>query len=149
MTMQQTAFERLDKWVLIGGVALLAVSILVLVVLQMFGKLSGKFKRQRKAKRESPEPPTPSAAFSRAEPGDLPEDLQRACAAMEVSLADLYLKLAESWLRTGEPRQSELTFQQVIQKFPGSGQAAIAQQRLGAIRVSSEAIKPTVSSKPL
>lgn len=146
--MQQSAFERLDKWVLIGGVAFLAVSILVLVLLQMFGRLTGKFKQPRKAKRESPEPSTPSAAFSRTEPGNHPQELQRACAAMEDSLADLYLKLAESWLRTGEPRQAELNFQKVMQKFPDSGQAVIAQQRLGAIRASAEAVKPAASSKP-
>jgi thioredoxin-like negative regulator of GroEL len=59
-----------------------------------------------------------------------PEWLQGACDLMGERLGSLYLSLADSLLRRGEPQRAEYYLQRIIQAFPGSRQAESAQIRL-------------------
>src|SRR5262249_34620790 len=59
-----------------------------------------------------------------------PERLQRACAVLTESLAALYLELAESWLRQGQPRQAAAVWQKLVQSCPETPQAEVARDRL-------------------
>ncbi len=59
-----------------------------------------------------------------------PEWLQGACDLMGERLGGLYLALADSLLKRGEPQRAEFYLQRVIQAFPGSRQAESAQIRL-------------------
>jgi hypothetical protein len=59
-----------------------------------------------------------------------PERLQRACAVLTESLAALYLELAESWLRQGQPRQAAAAWHKLIQSCPETPQAQVARDRL-------------------
>jgi hypothetical protein len=138
------AIERLDTWVLIVSIAVPVVSIVGLVLFHFLGLLAGNLRKPRRAVRESPEPPAPRAAAR-----DDPEQMQRTCAAMEESLAEQYLELAECWLRKGQPQQAIKTFEKVAASFPESRQAATAQERIRQVRETSESIQPAGSSKPI
>jgi thioredoxin-like negative regulator of GroEL len=59
-----------------------------------------------------------------------PDWLQGACDTMSDRLGSLYLTLAESLLKRGEPQRAEYYLQRVIQSFPGSRHAESAQIRL-------------------
>jgi hypothetical protein len=59
-----------------------------------------------------------------------PERLQRACTALVESLAALYLELAASWLRQGQPQQAAAAWQKVVQRCPETRQAQAAHDRL-------------------
>ena len=59
-----------------------------------------------------------------------PEWLQGACDLMADRLGGLYLSLADSLLKRGDPHRAEYYLQRVIQAFPGSRQAESAQIRL-------------------
>jgi hypothetical protein len=58
-----------------------------------------------------------------------PERLQRACAVLTESLAAMYLELAESWLRQGQPRQAAAVWQKLVQSCPETPQAQTARDR--------------------
>jgi hypothetical protein len=62
-----------------------------------------------------------------------PDRLERACAALVGSLADLYLELAECWLRKGEPEQAAAALRKLIQTCPETQQAQMARDRLKVI----------------
>lgn len=59
-----------------------------------------------------------------------PEKLQRACAALVGSLAEMYLELAESWSRKGEPERAAAVLQKLIQSCPETRQAQAARDSL-------------------
>jgi len=59
-----------------------------------------------------------------------PEWLQGACDLMGERLGGLYLALADSLLKRGDPHRAEYYLQRVIHAFPGSRQAESAQIRL-------------------
>jgi hypothetical protein len=63
-----------------------------------------------------------------------PEWMQRACDNLTDRLGGLYLSLAETWIRKGQPQQAQLCLERVIQAFPGSRQAEAAQIRLSQLR---------------
>jgi tetratricopeptide (TPR) repeat protein len=63
-----------------------------------------------------------------------PEWMQRACDGLTDRLSGLYLSLAETWIRKGQPQQAQLCLERVIQAFPGSRQAEAAQIRLSQLR---------------
>ena len=46
----------------------------------------------------------------------------------------LYLSLADSWLKKGQPQQAIFYLERVIKMFPGSRQAEAAQVRLTRLR---------------
>jgi hypothetical protein len=59
-----------------------------------------------------------------------PERLQRACAALAESLAELYLELAESWLRNGQPRHAAAALGNLVRCCPETRLAEVARGRL-------------------
>lgn len=63
-----------------------------------------------------------------------PEWMQAACDNLSERLSNMYLALAETWLKKGQPRQAEVCLQRVIQTFPNSRHAEIAQVRLGQLQ---------------
>jgi tetratricopeptide (TPR) repeat protein len=68
-----------------------------------------------------------------------PEQLQQVCAALEDSLAEIYLELAESWLRKGSHEQAAAALQKILQSFPNSRYAQVAHDRLRQIGGGSPA----------
>lgn len=63
-----------------------------------------------------------------------PEWLQAACDLMGERLGGLYLALADSLLKRGDPQRAEYYLQRVIRAFPGSRQAESAQIRLTQVQ---------------
>jgi thioredoxin-like negative regulator of GroEL len=63
-----------------------------------------------------------------------PDWIQRACDSLTDRLSGLYLSLAETWIRKGQPQQAQVCLEKVIQTFPGSRQAEAAQVRLGQLQ---------------
>jgi tetratricopeptide (TPR) repeat protein len=63
-----------------------------------------------------------------------PEWLTRACDNLSDRLGVLYLALAETWLKKGQPQQAIQYLERVVQTFPGSRQAEVAQVRLSQIQ---------------
>jgi thioredoxin-related protein len=67
-----------------------------------------------------------------------PEKLRAACDHLRDRLAGLYLELAESWLKNGQPQLAVLYLERVVQTFPGSRQAEAAQLRLSQVQGQPE-----------
>jgi thioredoxin-like negative regulator of GroEL len=63
-----------------------------------------------------------------------PDWLQGACDSLSERLGGLYLALADSLLKRGDPQRAEFYLQRIIQAFPGSRQAESAQIRLGQLQ---------------
>ena len=63
-----------------------------------------------------------------------PEWMKQACDTLSDRLGTLYISLAESWLKKGQPHQAELYLEKVVQAFPGTPQAETAVNRLSQIR---------------
>jgi thioredoxin-like negative regulator of GroEL len=63
-----------------------------------------------------------------------PEYVQQACEQMGERLTTLYLSLAETWLKKGEPQQAVYYLERIIQTFPHTRNADIAQVRLAQIQ---------------
>jgi len=62
-----------------------------------------------------------------------PEWMQQACEGLSDRLGGLYLSLAETWLKKGQPNQAILCLEKVIHSLPGTRQAEAAQVRLAQI----------------
>lgn len=62
-----------------------------------------------------------------------PEWMRQACDSLSDRLGLLYLCLAETWLRKGQPQQAEVCLERVLRAFPGSHQAGVAEARLAQI----------------
>jgi thioredoxin-related protein len=63
-----------------------------------------------------------------------PDWLQRACQSLSDQLGELYLSLADNWLRRGQPQQAALCLERVLQTLPGTRHAEVAQLRLAQIQ---------------
>lgn len=63
-----------------------------------------------------------------------PEWMRSACDSLSDRLGLLYLGLAETWVRKGQPQQAVQCLEKVVQQFPGSRQAEAAQIRLSYLR---------------
>jgi thioredoxin-related protein len=59
-----------------------------------------------------------------------PEWLQLACETLTEHLGRLYLSLADTWIKKGQPQQAAFCLERVIKTFPGTRQAEAAQVRL-------------------
>jgi hypothetical protein len=150
------ALVRMDEWVLKVSIAIPVLCIAGLVLWHLVGYLVGKLVTKPKTYRHALEPPTPKrlpseeagAGIAQTEPPDAvaravqtskqlmaqfkddPAQLQRVCAALEVSLAEMYLELAEAWSRQGQHEQEAAALQKILQSFPDSRHAQAAQARL-------------------
>lgn len=63
-----------------------------------------------------------------------PEWTKQACDQMGERLSSLYLTLAETWLKKGQPQQAVFYLERVMQTFPNTRNAEIAQVRLAQIQ---------------
>jgi hypothetical protein len=63
-----------------------------------------------------------------------PELTKQACDQLSDRLSLLYLGLAESWLKKGQPQQAIFYLERVVQNFPHSQHAELAQVRLAQIQ---------------
>ena len=69
-----------------------------------------------------------------AEIKDNPELTKQACDQMGDRLSVLYLSMAETWLKKGQPQQAVFYLERVVQTFPSSRHAELAQVRLTQIQ---------------
>jgi cytochrome c-type biogenesis protein CcmH/NrfG len=129
------AVERLDTWVVRVGLTVPLVCLVVLGLWHLIGFLAGKLPRKPRTYRQSPEPPE---AFRL--PADDPERLQQACAALEHTLAERYMELAESWTRRGQSQQAAAAYRKVVQLCPDRPEARAAQDRLQQIQKEKPAV---------
>jgi thioredoxin-like negative regulator of GroEL len=63
-----------------------------------------------------------------------PEWMRLACDTLSDQLGTLYLSLAETWLKKGQPEQAVICLERVVQTLPGTRQAEAAQVRLAQIQ---------------
>jgi hypothetical protein len=143
-------FDRMDTWVLWVSIAIPVVCIVGLVLWHLVAYVARKMPKKPRTVRLSPEPPAPirspqllARGRPRADiapPGDDPERLQEACAALEDSLAERYLELAECWLRKGQLQKAAAVLKKVLQVCPERPQAHLAQDRLQQIGKEIEGI---------
>ncbi len=63
-----------------------------------------------------------------------PQWLQQACETLTDRLGELYISLAETWIKKGQPQQAVLCLERVIRTFPGTRLAEVAQVRLSSIQ---------------
>jgi hypothetical protein len=135
--------EAMDSWVLKVSIAIPVVCIVGLGLWHLATYLLGKLPKKPRARRHSPEPPSATqspkllprvrALAEVAPTGDDPERLQQACTALEDSLAEMYLQLAESWLRRGQPQHAAAVLKKIVQICPERHQAQLARDRLQQI----------------
>lgn len=62
-----------------------------------------------------------------------PEWMRQACETLSDRLGGLYLAMAETWLKKGQPQQATVCLERVLQAFPGTRQAEAAQTRLAQL----------------
>ena len=65
-----------------------------------------------------------------------PDWTRKACDQLGERLGVLYLALADSWLKKGQPQQAIFYLQRIVKMFPGSRHAEMAQVRLARLRGS-------------
>jgi thioredoxin-related protein len=63
-----------------------------------------------------------------------PAWMQTACDSLSDRLGLLYLSLAETWIKKGQPQQAALCLERVVKAFPSSQHAEVAQRRLDQIQ---------------
>ena len=66
-----------------------------------------------------------------------PEWMRLACDTLSDQLGTLYLSLAETWLKKGQPEQAVICLEKVITALPGTSRAEAAQMRLAQIQGQS------------
>ncbi len=69
-----------------------------------------------------------------------PEWMMRVCESLGDRLGVLYLAQADTWLKKGQPQQAILCLEKVVQLFPNTQQAVMAQDRLA--RIQGQPIRP-------
>ncbi len=69
-----------------------------------------------------------------AEVKDNPDNLTRACDSLNARMGAMYLTLAETWVKKGQPAQAQLCLEKVLQTAPGSRHAELAQVRLAQLQ---------------
>jgi outer membrane protein assembly factor BamD (BamD/ComL family) len=62
------------------------------------------------------------------------ECMRQVCEGLSDRLCTLYLSMAETWLKNGKPQQAVHYLERVVQGFPNTRQAEIAQVRLSQIQ---------------
>jgi thioredoxin-related protein len=75
-----------------------------------------------------------------------PEWTKQAAEQVADRLCLLYLTLADTWLKKGQPQQATFYLERVVQMFPNTRHAEIAQIRLSQIQGTTA--KPTETRKP-
>jgi tetratricopeptide (TPR) repeat protein len=65
---------------------------------------------------------------------DNPEWTRKACDQLGERLGVLYLALADTWLKKGQPQQAIFYLQRIVKLFPGTRHAELAQSRLARLR---------------
>jgi thioredoxin-like negative regulator of GroEL len=75
-----------------------------------------------------------AAAKLASEIKDNPEWTRQACDQLGERLCVLYLALADSWLRKGQPQQALFHLERVSKLFPGTRYAEMAQVRMARLR---------------
>src|SRR5947209_19156877 len=63
-----------------------------------------------------------------------PQWMRLACDTLSDQLGTLYLSLAETWLKKGQPEQAVICLERVVQTLPGTRQAEAAQLRLAQLQ---------------
>jgi uncharacterized protein YyaL (SSP411 family) len=63
-----------------------------------------------------------------------PDWMRQACETLTDRLGLLYLSLAETWLKRGQPQEAAICLERVMQAFPGTRQAEVAQTRLAQLQ---------------
>jgi len=76
---------------------------------------------------------TQEAGIIIAEIKSNPEWMKAACEQMGEKLASLYLSLADSWTKKGQPQQAIYYLEKTLQTFPGTKYAEAAQVRLAQL----------------
>jgi tetratricopeptide (TPR) repeat protein len=127
------AVERMDTWVLAASIAIPLLCLVGLALWHLIGLLARIRPKKTRTYRQSPEPL--SAVRS---PLNESERLLQACAALEDALAEKYLELGESWLRSGQREKAAAAFSKVLQVCPQGRQASLAQERLRQIGEAGE-----------
>jgi thioredoxin-like negative regulator of GroEL len=69
-----------------------------------------------------------------AEIKDNPDLLGRAAESLNARTGAMYLTLAETWVKKGQPAQAQLCLEKVLQAAPGSRHAELAQVRLAQLQ---------------
>ncbi|HEV3203991.1 MAG TPA: DUF255 domain-containing protein [Gemmataceae bacterium] len=75
-----------------------------------------------------------------------PEWMRQACQNLSGRLGMLYLAMAETWLKKGQPQQAIFYLERVIQAFPGTREADSAQTRLSQLH--GQPTRPANFRKP-
>src|SRR5262249_46528360 len=75
-----------------------------------------------------------------------PEWMKQVCESLSDRLGLLYLSLAETLLKKGQPQQAVVYLERVVQTFPGTRQAEAAQVRLS--QVQGQPTQPVDFKKP-
>ena len=63
-----------------------------------------------------------------------PDWMRQACESLSDRLGILYLSLAETWIKKGQPHEAVVCLERVIQTLPGTRQAEVAQTRLAQLQ---------------
>jgi thioredoxin-related protein len=63
-----------------------------------------------------------------------PDWMRQACESLSDRLGVLYLSLAETWIKKGQPHEAVVCLERVIQALPGTRQAEVAQTRLAQLQ---------------
>jgi tetratricopeptide (TPR) repeat protein len=63
-----------------------------------------------------------------------PDWMRQACESLSDRLGVLYLSLAETWIKKGQPHEAVACLERVIQALPGTHQAEVAQTRLAQLQ---------------
>ena len=74
------------------------------------------------------------AAQLAAEIKNDPESMRQVCDTMCERLGSFYLALAETWLKKGQPQEAAMCLERIVQAFPGSRNAEVAQSRLAQLQ---------------
>src|SRR5262249_52206169 len=75
-----------------------------------------------------------------------PEWMRLACESLTDQLGSLYLNLADTWLKKGQPQQAVLCLEKIVQTLPGTRVAGAAQLRLAQLQ--GQPTRPVDFKKP-